>query len=136
MRYMLGKTERLDTNPTGQRCSCIHHPALSPRSSCPTRVQTLWPQWLMVIPALAPTLNRSLCLVGALHYYMYLDRPPEFGRIRSWFLSPLRKVLTKTSRLPLSPLGSGIVILCYELSDQEAHTLHQVKAHVVMAFCL
>ena len=22
------------------------------------------------------------------------------------------------------------VILCYELSDQEAHTLHQVKAHV------
>ena len=26
------------------------------------------------------------------------------------------------------------VILCYELSDQEAHTLHQVKAHDVRAF--
>ena len=62
----------------------------------------------LVIPALAPTLNRSpksdgsLCPVRALRYY--LDRTPEFGRIRSWILSPLRKVLTKTSRLPLSPL--------------------------------
>ena len=26
------------------------------------------------------------------------------------------------------------VILCYELSDQEAHTLHQDKAHDVRAF--
>ena len=46
VRYMLGKAERLDTNPTCQRCSCIHHPALFPRSSCPKRVQTMWPQWL------------------------------------------------------------------------------------------
>ena len=26
------------------------------------------------------------------------------------------------------------MILCYEFSDQEAHTLHQVKAHDVRAF--
>ena len=26
------------------------------------------------------------------------------------------------------------VILCYELSDQQSHTLHQVKAHDVRAF--
>ena len=26
------------------------------------------------------------------------------------------------------------VILCYELSDQEAHSLHQVKAHDARAF--
>ena len=26
------------------------------------------------------------------------------------------------------------MILCYELSDQEAHTLHRVKAHDVGAF--
>ena len=26
------------------------------------------------------------------------------------------------------------VILCYELSDEEAHSLHQVKAHDVRAF--
>ena len=48
-------------------------------------------------------------------------------------MSPLRKVLTKTSHLQLSPHGSNR--LCsYELSDQEAHTLHQVKAHDVRAF--
>ena len=49
-------------------------------------------------------------------------------------MSPLRKVSTKRSHLPLSPHGSSRLILCYELSDQEAHTLHQVKAHDVRAF--
>ena len=63
----------------------------------------------VVIPALAPTLDRSLksdrslCPVRALRYY--LDRTS--GRIRSWSLSPLRKVLTKTSHLSLSPHGSN-----------------------------
>ena len=62
-----------------------------------------------VITALAPTLDRSLksdrslCPVRALGYY--LDRTS--GRIRRCFLSPLRKVSTKTSHLPLSPLGSS-----------------------------
>ena len=62
-----------------------------------------------VITALAPTLDRSLksdrslCPARALRYY--LDRIS--GRIRRWFLSPLRKVSTKTSHLPLSPLGSS-----------------------------
>ena len=62
----------------------------------------------VVIPALAPTLDRSLksdrfhCPVRALRY---LDRTS--GRIRSWSLSPLRKFLTKTSHLPLSPHGSN-----------------------------
>ena len=55
------------------------------------------------------------------------------GRTRSWSLSPSRKLLTRTSHLPLSPRGST-VILCYELSDQEAHTMHQVKAPDVRAF--
>ena len=61
-----------------------------------------------VIIALATTLDRSLksdsslCLLRALHYY--LDRTS--GRIR-WFLSPLRKVSTKTSHLSLSPLRSS-----------------------------
>ena len=62
-----------------------------------------------VITALAPTLDRSLksdrslCPVRALRYY--LDRTS--GRIRRGFLSPLRKVSTKTSHLQLSPLGSS-----------------------------
>ena len=66
----------------------------------------------VVIPALAPTLDkslksdRSLCPVRALCYYL--------DRIYSW----IRQT----------------VILCYELSDQQAHTLHQVKAHDVRAF--
>ena len=44
--YMLGKTEILDTNPTGQRCPCTHHLAFFPRISWPKRVQTVWPQGL------------------------------------------------------------------------------------------
>ena len=63
----------------------------------------------VVIPALAPTLDRSLkldrslCPVRALCYY--LDRTS--GRIRSWSLSPSRKVSTRTPHLPLSPHGSN-----------------------------
>ena len=63
----------------------------------------------VVIPALAPTLNRSLksdgslCLVRALRYY--LDRTS--GKIRSWSLFPSRKVLTRTSHLPPSPHESN-----------------------------
>ena len=59
----------------------------------------------VVIPALAPTLDKSLksdrflCPVRALRYY--LDRTS--GRIRSWFLSPSRKVSTKTPHLLPSP---------------------------------
>ena len=63
----------------------------------------------VVIPVLALTLDRSLksdrslCPVRALRYY--LDRTS--GRIKSWFLSPSRKVLTRTSHLPRSPHGSN-----------------------------
>ena len=46
VRYMLGKTEILDTSPTGQRCPCTHYPAFFPRISWPMRVQTVWAQWL------------------------------------------------------------------------------------------
>ena len=58
------------------------------------------------------------------------------GRTRSWFLSPSRKASPKTSSLPPSAHGSSrsTVILCYELSDQEALTLHQVKAYHIRAF--
>ena len=49
-------------------------------------------------------------------------------------MSPLRKVLTRISHLPLSPGIKQTVILCYELSDQEALTLHQVKAPDIRAF--
>ena len=56
------------------------------------------------------------------------------GRTRSWSLSTYRKVLTKTS--PPFTLSSWIkqnVIVFYQLSDQQAFTLHQLKAHDVSA---
>ena len=65
----------------------------------------------VVIPALAPTLarslksDRSLCLVKVLRYFW--TGPQTSGITRSWSLSPLRKVSTKTSHLSLSPHGSS-----------------------------
>ena len=65
----------------------------------------------VVIPALAPTLEKSLnsdrsqCPVRPLRYY--LDRTSDIGRRRSWILSPLRKVMTRTFHLPLSPHRSS-----------------------------
>ena len=53
----------------------------------------------VVIPALPPTLNkslkadRSLCAVRALRYYL----EKTSGRTKSWSLSPLRKALTRIS---------------------------------------
>ena len=97
---------RLDTSPTGQGVP-VPVTQLSLQESAGQRgYRQCGPRG---ITALAPTLDRSLksdwslCPVKALRYY--LDRTS--GRIRRWFLSPLRKVLTKTSHLPLSPLGSG-----------------------------
>ena len=104
VRYMFGKTEILDTSPTGQGVP-VPVTQLSLQESAGQRgSRQCGPRG---ITALAPTLDRSLksdrslCPVRALRYY--LDRTS--GRIRRWFLSPLRKVLTKTSHLPLSPLG-------------------------------
>ena len=64
----------------------------------------------VVMSAMAPTLDmslkgdRSLCPVRALRYY---SGPLILGRTRSWSLSPLRRVLIKTSHLPPSPHGSS-----------------------------
>ena len=104
---MLGKTKTSYTCQTGLRCSCTHLPAFFQRISWPKRVQTVWPQWLY--QPWGPTLHRSLksdrslCPARALRYY--LDRTS--GRTRSKYLSPSRKVLTKTSHLPLSLHGSS-----------------------------
>ena len=90
-----------------------------------------------VITTLTPTLDRSLksdrslCPVRALRYY--LDRAS--GRIRRWFFVSFKKGIDKDiSPATISSWIKQIVVLCYELSDQEAHSLHQVKAHDVRAF--
>ena len=132
---MLGKAEILDINLTGQRCPCTHHPAFSQRTSWPKRVQ----HGPVVIPALAPTLDRSLKSdrslypVRALRYY--LDRTSDLRQNKELVFVSFKKGFNKDiSPGTISSWIKQTVILCYELSDQEAHTLHQVKAHDVRAF--
>ena len=69
-------------NPTGQRCPCTHHPPFAKNQLAKEGPDCVAP---VVIPALAPTLDRSLkydrslCPVRALRYY--LNRTS--GRIKS-----------------------------------------------------
>ena len=88
-----------------------------------------------VITALAPTLDRSLksdrslCLVRALRYY--LDRTSDLRQNKEVVFVSFKKGFDED----ISPATiKQTMIPCYELSDQEAHTLHQVKAHDVRAF--
>ena len=89
VRYMLGKTEILDTNPTGQGVPAPVTQLSLQESAGQRGSRQCGPRG---ITALAPTLDRSLKSdrslypVRALRYY--LDRTS--GRIRRWFLSPLR----------------------------------------------
>ena len=93
----------------------------------------------VVIPALAPTLDRSfksdrsLCPVRALRYY--LDRTSDLRQNKELVFVSFKKGFDKDiSPATISSWIKQTVILCYELSDQEAHTSHQVKAHDVRAF--
>ena len=109
VRFMLGRIEISDTNLIGQRCPCTHHPAIFQRSSWPKRVQTVWPQWLyQPLPQLwiSPS-SLTGPSVRSEHYATIWTAPQTSGRTRSWSLSPVRKVLTKTSHLPPSPHGSN-----------------------------
>ena len=92
-----------------------------------------------VITALAPTLDsslksdRSLCPVRALRYY--LDRTSDLRQNKEVVFVSFKKGFDKDiSPATISSWIKQTMILCYELSDQEAHTLHQVKAHDVRAF--
>ena len=93
----------------------------------------------VVIPALAPTLDRSLksdrslCPVRALRYY--LDRTSDLRQNKELVFVSFRKGFDKDiSPATISSWFKQTAILCYELSDQEALTLRQVKAHDVRAF--
>ena len=93
----------------------------------------------VVIPALAPSLDRSLkgdrslYPVRALHYY--LDRTSDLRQNKELVFVSFKKGFNKDiSPATISSWIKQTVVLCYELSDQEALTLHQVKAHDVRAF--
>ena len=93
----------------------------------------------VVIPALAPSLDRSLkedksfCPVRALRYY--LDRTKDLHKGKDLVFVSFRKSFQKD--IVPATISSWIkqtVILCYQLSDEEADSLHQVRAHDVRAF--
>ena len=95
----------------------------------------------VVIPALAPTLDkslksdRSLCPVRVLRYY--LDRTSDLRQNKELVFVSFKKGFDEDiSPDTISLWIKQTVILCYELSDQEAHTLHQVKAHCYIYWTL
>ena len=87
----------------------------------------------VIIPALAPTLDKSVKGDRALRYY--LDRTSDLRQNKELVFVSFEKGFDKDISPPtISSWIKQTVILCYELSDQEALTLHQVKAHDVRAF--
>ena len=129
---MLGYIRTSDTNETGLRCPYTLHPAFYPRTSWLRRVQIVWLQWsYQPWPLLWISHSRVTgpC-VQSEHFATTWTGLQILGRTRSWSLSPSRKVLTDISPATISSWIKQTVILCHELSDQEALTLHQVKAHV------
>ena len=123
---MLDRTKVLDTNLIGQRCPCIHHPAFFSRTSWPTRVQTVWPQWLyQPWPQQVPLSGQSFALL--LGQDLRQNKELVFFSFKKGFDKDI-------SPATISSCIKQTVILCYELSVQEALTLHQVKAHDVRAF--
>ena len=93
----------------------------------------------VVIPGLAQTLDRFLrsdrylCPFRALRNYS--DRTSDLGQNKELVFVSFKKDFDKDiSPATISSWIKQTVILCYELSDQEAHTLHQVKPHDVRAF--
>ena len=90
--------------------------------------------WLpVVIPALAPTLDKSLkedkslCPVRALCYY--LDRTKDLVFVS--FRTSFKKYIVPAT---IFSWIKQTVLLCYQLSDEESQNLHQVRAHDVKAF--
>ena len=131
---MLGKTKTLDTNLIGQRCPCTHPPAFFLRTSWPKRVQRVWPQWLY--QPWPPLWIDPSSLIGpsaqSEHCATIWTGPQTSGRIRSWFLSPLRKASTKTSSLPLSPHGSN-KLWSYAMSSPTKRPTDYIRSKPMMS---
>ena len=93
----------------------------------------------VVIPALAPTLDkslsgdRSLCPVRALRYYLDRTKDSRQGKelVFVSFKTGFQKDIVPAT---ISSWVKQTVLLCYQLSDQKAQDLHQVRAHNVRAF--
>ena len=93
----------------------------------------------VIIPALAPTLDKSLkedrtlCPVRSLRYY--LDKTKDLRSDKELVFISFRKSFTKD--IVPATVSSWIkqtIGLCYQLSDEQSQNLHQVRAHDVRAF--
>ena len=93
----------------------------------------------VVIPALAPSLDRSLkedkslCPVRALRYYLHRTKDLRLGKdlVFVSFRKSFQKDIVPAT---VSSWIKQTVLLCYQLSDHEAQAIHQVRAHDVRAF--
>ena len=127
---MLGYIRTSDTSQTGLRCPLYPSPSfLSKNQLAKEGPDSVAP---VVIPALAPSLDkslkgdRSLCPVRALRYY--LDRTSDLRQNKELVFVSFKKGFDKDiSPATISSWIKQTVILCYELSNQEALSLHQVK---------
>ena len=134
---MPGSSGIFDTKRTGVRSPFILLPSfLSKNQLARDGPASVAP---VVIPALAPTLDkslsedRSLCPVRALRYY--LDRTKDLRQGKDLVFVSFRKGFQKD--IVPATISSWIkqtVLLCYQLSDKKAQHLHQVRAHDVRAF--
>ena len=98
-----------DTSQTGLSCLCVPLPAFYPRTSWLRRDHIVWPLWLYQpwpppwishLQVTGPYVQSEPCVIT-------WTEPQILGRTRSWSLFPSRKVLIRTSHLPLSPHGSS-----------------------------
>ena len=133
---MLGKTEISDTNLFWSKVFLYPSPSfLFKNQLAKEGPDSVAP---VVIPPLAQTLDRSFksdrSLFRLEHCATIWTGPQTSGRIRNGFDS-FRKGFNKdTSPTSISSWIKQTVILYYELSDQKAHLLHQVKSSWCRAF--
>ena len=90
----------------------------------------------VIIPALAPTLDKSLkedrthFLERALRYFLDKTKDLRAGKelvFVSFWKSFNKDIVPAT----ISSWIKQTIVLCYQLSDEQAQTLHQVRAHDV-----
>ena len=93
----------------------------------------------VIIPALAPTLDKSLkedrtlCPVRALRYY--LDKTKDLRSGKQLVFVSFKKNFNKDiAPATISSWIKQTILLCYQLSNEDAQQLHQVRAHDVRAF--
>ena len=123
---MLGRTKPSHISQTGLKYPCTPHPAFFQKNQLakegPDSVAPV------VIPALAPTLdkslkcNRSLCPVRALRYY--LDRTSDLRQNKEFVFVSFKEGFDKDiSPVTISSWIKQTVVICYELSDQSINQL-------------